>query len=280
MLNWRKLKIMIRNNNSSNNIKLPAAINVNFNSYHHCYQYRLIIYNSKFSKLLFDKKERAKLIQQNGEFYLIKDTSGNLLNPSPKHQTTFMSVGKVFSKSKDYFQLENESKSATIKIKIKLNLREWGLHKLDIFLESKEERDLAEQLMSQDYEVEPITFNDKNKFEHACADIILYHAGNKIPIEITITAPSEREALRGVNSPHGHQWTKVSGRITPLLIYSLEHNLKSFMIINKKWEKYPHVQYLIKKLNAFHCFVLYTDFSVNWGTKIAKEINKLLSPLE
>lgn len=265
------------NNNISDTIILPAAINANFNSHHHCYQYRLIIYNSKLSKLLGGKKERAKLIRQNEEFYLTKDNSGNLLNSSPEHQTTFMSVGKIFSKDKGYFQLNDGNKSSTLKIKLKLNSQDWGLHKLDAFLESKEERDLAEQLMEFGYEVKPITFNDKNKFEHACADIILYHAGNKIPIEITTTAPSESEVLSGINSPHGHQWTKVSGRITPLLAYSSENNLKSFMIINKKWKEYSHVQYLIKKLANLHCFTLYTDFLDNWSIEIAKEINRLLS---
>ena len=65
-------------------IILPAAINVNFNSHSNCYQYRLIIYNSKLSRLLIGKKERAKLVKKDDEFFLVKDDSGNLLNPSPE----------------------------------------------------------------------------------------------------------------------------------------------------------------------------------------------------
>ena len=74
-------------------ITLPAAININFNSHSNCYQHRLIIYNSKFSRALVNKKERARLIKKDEEFFLVKDSSGNLLSPSPEHQTIFMSIG-------------------------------------------------------------------------------------------------------------------------------------------------------------------------------------------
>lgn len=255
-------------------IILPAAINVNFNSHSKSYQYRLIIYNSKLSRLLVGKKERAKLVKKGDEFFLIKDNSGNVLNPSPEHQTIFMSVSKIYSEIKDYLPLKN--KSNTLKIKIRLTPNDWGLHKLDVFLETKEERDLAEKLIFLGYKIEPITYNDKDKLEHACADLILYNGEHKIPIEITITAPSESEALSGTNSPHGHQWTKVSGRITPLLVYSSENSLKSFMIINKKWEKYNHACYLIDKLKNLNCFVLLSDFSGNWSTDIANKINEIV----
>jgi len=257
-------------------IILPAAINITFNNDGSCCKSRLIMYNSKFSKVLFNKKERAKLIQQEGEFYLIKDISGNLLSPSPKHQTVFLSIGKMFPINENYFQLKNKKKSNTLKIKIKLNSTEWNLDKLDVFLESKEERALAGKLIKLGYKVEPITYNDKDKFEHACADLILYHNKNKIPIEITITAPSETRALSGINSPHGHQWNKVSGRITPLIVYSIEKNLKSFMIINQKWEKYSHVKNLIDKLKNLGCYTLFSDFSDEWDDKLANQINEIL----
>ena len=257
-------------------ITFPAAINANFNSNRRCYKYRLIVYNAKFSKSLFNKKERAKLTQKDGKFYLTKDFYGNLLNPQPEHQTTFMSVSKIFSKDQNYSDLRKDKKSNTLKIKINLNPYEWNLNKLDIFLESKEERDLAEKLIELGYVVQPVTFNDKDKFIHACADLILYDKTNKIPIEITTTAPSKTEALSGANSPHGHQWNKVSGRITPLVVYSLKNNLKSFMIANKKWEKYPHVKYLINDLINMNCHVLLSDFADNWSNEIAGKMNQLL----
>jgi len=255
-------------------IILPAAININFNSHSNCYQYRLIIYNSKFSRVLVNKEERARLVKRDEEFFLIKDSSGNLLNPSPEHQTIFMSVGKIFPEIKNHLLLKN--KSNTMKIKLKLNPDEWGLNKLDVFLETKEGRDLADKLILLEYKIKPVTYNDKDKFESACADLILYHKETKIPIEITTTAPSESEALSGVNSPHGHQWTKVSGRITPLLAYSSENSLKSFMIMSKKWEKYLHVKYLVDKLKNLNCYVLLSDFSDNWSIEIANKINELL----
>jgi hypothetical protein len=261
---------------TNNNVTFPAAINVMYNRSSNCYQYRVIIYNAKFSKLLFGKKEKARLIKKDNKFYLVKDNLGNLLNPSPEHQTTFMSIRSMLNDMNEDLPLGNTKKSTTIKTKVNLDPSEWGLTTLDVFLESKEERDLAEKLMGLDYEVETITYNDKNKFESACADLILYYKNKKIPIEITITAPSESYALSGVNSPHGHQWTKVSGRITPLIVYSTEKNLKSFMIINQKWESYPHVRYIIDKLKNLNCHVLLSDFSDTWSTQTANEINRLL----
>jgi len=257
-------------------IIFPAAINANFNNHNNCYQYRLIIYNSKFSRVLVNKKERARLVKKEDEFFLIKDSSGNILNPSPEHQTIFMSVGKIYPEIKNCFPLKNQKKSNTLKIKIKLNPNEWKLDKLDVFLESKEERALAGKLIKLGYKVEPITYNDKDKFEHACADLILYHNKDKIPIEITTIAPSETRALSGVNSPHGHQWNKVSGRITPLIVYSIENNLKSFMIINQKWKKYPHVKDLIDRLKSLDCYTLFSDFSDKWDENLANQINEVL----
>lgn len=255
-------------------IILPAAINVNFNSHSKCYQYRLIIYNSKLSHLLIGKKERAKLVKKDGEFFLFKDDSGNVLNPSPKHQTTFMSLGKMSPEIRSI--LTFDKKSNTLKIKIKLEPSKWGLNKLDVFLETKEERDLADKLIQLGYIVRPVTYNDENKFGSACADLILENKKDKIPIEITTTAPSKSKALGGINSPHGHQWTKVSGRITPLIIYSVEKKVKSFMIINKEWENYPHVNYMMDKLKRINCYILLSTFSDNWDDKIANEINKML----
>ena len=272
MLNSEKLKKMIINNNFSDTITLPAALNANFNRCHHCYQYRLIIYNSKLSRLLFGKKERAKLIKKDEEFYLIKDNSGNLLNPSPEHQTIFMSVGKTFSKDKNYFQLKNGRKSITLKIKIKLNFKDWGLHELDAFLESKEERALAEKLILQGYEVKTITYNDQDKLINGCADILVNIKSRNVPIEITTTAPSESFALSGINSPHGHQWAKIAVRILPLLIYTSENKIPSFLVMNKRWEKYQHVSYFIKMLERFKCYVISSDFATDWANSVANKI--------
>jgi len=77
-------------------IILPAAINTMYTR--GSYKHRLIIYNSKLSRLLSDKKERAKLIKRGDTFYLIKDYTGNILNPSPEHQIVFMSIGKMLLK--------------------------------------------------------------------------------------------------------------------------------------------------------------------------------------
>jgi len=254
-------------------IELPASINVMYNKNSNCYQYRLIIYNSKMSNLLFNRKLRAKLIKRKGAYYLIKDSSGNLVTPRPKSQNLFMSIKKMI-KEGEFLNLKN--KSNTMKIKLNLNPCDWGLTSLDRFLESKEERELAEKLILLGCNVFPITYNDKNKLERGCADLFIQLENKKVFIEITTISPSNRDVKKGINSPHGHIWTRVSGRIFPLLLSCLENKGECFFIMNKKWEMYNHVKYFAKKLKQFNCFVLFSDFENNWMESIANKIyNKI-----
>lgn len=264
------MKLMIKTN-----VTFPAAINVMYNRSSDCYQYRLIIYNAKLANLLLGKKEKAKLIKKEGEFYLVKDSFGNILNPSPKHQTVFMSIRNMLMEMGENLDLGNVQKSTTIKIKINLDPSEWGLTKLDVFLESQEERELAEKLILHGSEVRTITYNDPDKLINGCADLLLVASSMKIPIEITTTAPSESLALSGINSPHGHQWAKITVRILPLLMYTAENKVPSFFIMNKAWEKYSHVTYFKNKLEKFKCYVIPSDFATGWADQVANKILEL-----
>ena len=254
------------------NITLPASINITYNTHSNCYKYRLIIYNSKMSKLLLNKKIRAKLVKIGDSFYLHKDDKGNLITPRPKSQNLFMSIKKILPLEKNLLK----KKSKTIRVKLELNPEEWGLIELDRFLESKEEKELAKRLILLGYKVSPITCNDENKLDKGCADLLVELEDKKIPIEITITSPSSRDIKRGINSPHGHQWVKVSGRILPLFLYCLNNKTPCFFIMNKKWKKYKHVRYFTNKLEKFNCFVLLSNFSKDWAKDIANKIHSKL----
>jgi len=174
----------------------------------------------------------------------------------------------------------NKQKSITYRIKLHLSPVDWSLNELDVFLESKQERDLAGALIKLGYNVTPITFNDKDKLENGCADIIVHKNRLKFPIEITTTAPSNSEIGGGINSPHGHQWAKVSSRALPLAVHSFKHNLPCFLVMNNKWNKYPHVNHLINNLKEFKCHLLLSDFVEGWSNKIAEEINKILEEIK
>ncbi len=254
-------------------IKLPASINIMYNKNSNCYQYRLIIYNSKMSNLLFNRKLRAKLIKRKRAYYLIKASSGNLITPRPKSQNLFMSIKRMI-KEDEFLNLKN--KSNTIKIELNLNPCDWGLTNLDRFLESKEERELAGRLILLGYNVFPITYNDENKLDKGCADLFIQLENKKIFIEITTTAPSNRKIKKGINSPHGHVWTRVSGRMFPLLLSCLDNKGECFFIMNKKWGKYKHVRYFVKKLKQFNCFVLFSNFEGDWSMNIADKIHHKL----
>ena len=255
-----------------NTITLPASINVAYNKCSNCYQYRLIIYNSKFSKLLHNIKQRARLVKRDDEFYLIKDSSGNLLTPRPKSQNLFMSIKKMLSKE----EFPTSKNTKTVRIKLKLNPDEWGLVSLDRFLESKEERDLAENLMLKGYNVSPITYNDADKLNKGCADLAIQFDDRESLIEITTTSPSSKDK-GGINSPHGHQWVKVSGRIFPLLLYCVENKQICFFVMNERWKKYKHVNYFTNKLKNCGCFLFFSDFSNNWSIEIVDKIHRILS---
>jgi len=255
-----------------NLITLPASINKVYDVYSNCYKYRLIIYNSKMSKLLLNKKIRAKLVKRGDFFYLYRDNKGNLITPRPTSQNLFMSIKKIILLDKKFLN----KKSKTIRIKLKLNPDEWGLVDLDRFLESEEEKELAGKLILLGYNISPITYNDENKLDKGCADLLLDLKNKRIPIEITTTTPSNRNIKRGINSPHGHQWVKISGRIFPLFLYSLNNKTPCFFIMHKKWKKYKHVKYFIDKLRKFDCFVMLSDFSKNWSKDIANKIHNKL----
>lgn len=256
----------------NNLITLPASINKTYDIHSNCYKYRLIIYNSKMSKLLLNKKIRAKLVKRGNSFYLYKDNKGNLITPRPKSQNLFMSLKKIIPLDKKFLK----KKSKTIRIKLELNPDEWGLVDLDRFLESEEEKELAKKLILLGYKVSPITSNDENKLDKGCADLLLDLKDKKIPIEITTTSPSSRDIKRGINSPHGHQWVKISGRVLPLFLYCLNSKTPCFFIMNKKWKKYKHVRYFTNKLEKFNCFVLLSDFSKDWAKDIANKIHSKL----
>ena len=177
-------------------------------------------------------------------------------------------------KEDEFFNLKN--KSNTMKIKLNLNPCDWGLTSLDRFLESKEERELAEKLILLGYKVFPITYNDENKLDRGCADLLIDFGKKKVFIEITTISPSQRDIKKGINSPHGHIWTRVSGRMFPLLLSCLEDKGECFFVMNKKWENYKHVRYFVKKLKQFNCFVLFSNFEKDWSREIANKIHNKL----
>lgn len=257
-------------------ITLPASINIIYNLYSNCYQYRLIICNSKMSKLLLNKKIRAKLVKMGDSFYLHKDNGGNLITPRPQSQNLFMSIKKIVSLDENLLN----KKSKTIKIKLKLNPEEWGLIESDRFLASREEKELAEKLMLSGYKVSPITYNDEDKLNKGCADLLVDLENKKIPIEITTTSPSNKDIKRGINSPHGHQWVKVSGRMFPLLLYNLENNEHSFFVMDSRWKNYKHVNYFVNKLKNFNCFIIFTNFLEDWADEISKKIDLKLKEVK
>ena len=254
-------------------MQVPSSINIIPDKNSNTFKYRLIIYNSRMSNLLSNKKFRAKLTKRNGEYYLSKNSKGNLITSRFKSRTLFVSIGKMINK-REFSNLKN--KSNTIKIKLNISPNEWGLTSLDRFLESKEERELAKRLMFYEYKVHPITYNDRDKLDRGCADLFLDWKGKKILIEITTTSPSSREVQKGINSPHGHQWVKVSGRILPLLISCLGKKSFCFFIMNKKWDEYKHVRYFIGKLERLRCFVILSSFSKDWSIEVVNKIRKVL----
>jgi hypothetical protein len=273
---------------NDNYIIVPSNLYVYKNSsrkkYKPTHQFKLTIYNAKFSRVIESLKlrndVRVSVDYSKDVININKAKDGALLTPKPDRQFTYLSVGRYLSDSiKKEFIGNIKNKSYGCRVKVKLNIREWGLKQTDIFLESKEENKLAKELILNKYDISAINGNSEFKLDYGCADILIKYNNIKIPLEITTVKPYDgsNASIKGVNGPHGHVWSKVSCRILPVLVYSLNNDIKSFVVINKEWENYKHVQDIIKRFKSFKCNILFSDFSKNWTKEIVLKINKGLS---
>ena len=163
----------------------------------------------------------------------------------------------------------------------KIEVKNVILEHLDMFLESKENRDLAKELISLNYKVIPITTNNPKKLKYGVPDLILEFKNQKIPIEITTFRPTKLKSnSKRPNAPHGSTWARVSGRILPIFLYGLEKHLPTFIIINEKWKKFKHCRILAKKLKKFNCFIFFSNFQKGWHKKIANKIDNIMKGIQ
>ncbi|MBN2127836.1 MAG: hypothetical protein JW703_05640 [Candidatus Diapherotrites archaeon] len=228
-----------------------------------------------------NEEYRATIEIKNETVLLKRSNSGNKFHANPKNQTTdFCYAGLITKKEKEELRKKTRKSNGyyTKRMKVRINPSEWGLKFHEFFTESKEEQDLVKEL-SKKFKIENITPNSKNARNYGNADLLLKHEQKRMPIEITICPPSYRkkEIKKGINAPHGPKWAKVTSRIVPLVLFSVENKSPSIIIIHKDWKKYGHTTNLQKSLAKVKCFLLYTNFQKKWENKITKKIEKILS---
>jgi len=270
-----------------NSLIIPGNLyvfkNLSKPQYKATYQFRLTIYNSKLTKII--NKLRLKNINNmrvdvsyfNNLFNIRRSNSGAKLYPRIKHQYSCLSVANYLDTSlKKNLISKIKNQSYSEKVRIRLNPKELGLNKEDIFLDSKQENELAKELILNKYNLFVIGKNNNNKFDSGCADILIRYNNFEIPIEITTIKPIRDFLKKGLNAPHGYVWLKVAGRILPVLMYSINKESKSFVIIHKKWQKYGHVRDLTKRFKSFKCKILFTDFNENWVKNMVVKIDNEL----
>ncbi|MFH1257247.1 MAG: hypothetical protein V1494_08235 [Candidatus Diapherotrites archaeon] len=242
----------------------------------------LIIYNAKFAQVTEKLNETfCAIIEFGNDPILIKKAPfGNRFYSQVKNQTSVLSIAKLISLEEKNIIRELVKENGgyyTKNVEVQINPSEWNMQFHDFFTESPEEQQLVKEL-AENFKMQNITANSKKAKKYGNGDILLTYQQKEVPIEITIHPPSyrQKEIKKGINAPHGQKWGKVTSRILPMFIFSVNNKSPSFIIIHNDWKKYSHTQKLKEQIKKSKCFLIYTNFQKDWEKCVRAEIERFL----
>ena len=246
----------------------------------------LIVYNASLTNKLIDLNKKydnyRATVEISGDVFIVsKSPFGNRFYPRTKNQFSTLPLAKIINLQKKYElgKLIQDNKNYYSKrVEVKVNPTDWNLEHYEMFSESPEERELVKKLSSI-FQVDNITANPKNSKRYGNADLLVTYKCQQVPIEITTSQPSKqkKEVNKGCNAPHGARWSKLASKILTLLIYTIENNFPSVVIIPDEWRPYTHTLQLQKSLQNNNCFIIYSSFKDNWAEIVTEKLCQILS---
>jgi hypothetical protein len=142
---------------------------------------------------------------------------------------------------------------------------DWGLEKWDFFTETVEARELVRAL-SKYFVIDTLPSHNYhiNKWRF---DIVT----ENFVVEITTHKP------RSKCGPHSSQASTIEARVLEAVLYSLEKNKKSIVVISGMWHEKPYFRDLKATVQAYGCYIIFADFGkAIWAEEIASQIVEIL----
>ena len=138
---------------------------------------------------------------------------------------------------------------------------DWGLEKWEMFTESKEDQILVKEL-SRYFEINVLPSHNYNvnrwRFDIETEDFV---------VEVSTHKPWPQ------GGPHSSQASVVRSKVLDALLYSLETNKHSIVILSSAWarKKYMHDLKVMTKKRS--CHIIFVDFDdVDWSRKAVGQI--------
>ncbi|MDI6884243.1 MAG: hypothetical protein QMD00_03835 [Hadesarchaea archaeon] len=139
---------------------------------------------------------------------------------------------------------------------------DWELKKWDLFTETPEARKLVKAL-SKHFVIDVLPGHNYhvNKWRF---DVIT----ENFVVEVTTQKPRPTKC-----APHSSQASIIRGKVLDGLLYSLEKNRKSVIVVSSAWKKKRYLCDLKATVQPYGCHILFADFDKSgWADEIAGQI--------
>lgn len=149
-------------------------------------------------------------------------------------------------------------------VKVYIIPEDWGLEKWELFTESKEAQTLVKEL-SEYLEINVLPSHNYNvnkwRFDIETDDFV---------VEVTAYKP------RRQGGPHSSQASVVRSKVLDALLYSLETNKNSIVILSSAWAEKGYMHDLKLMTEKHGCHIIFVDFDdVGWPRKVVDQILKI-----